>query len=62
MGGARLQISNGKENGLSSNFNLGLQWGLSEEGFHQPPGGLFASVGQMGNVGFGGVSPNLPNP
>lgn len=63
MGGERLQISNGKENGVSSNFNLGLQWSLPEEGeFCHPPGGLFASVGQMGNMGFGGVAPNPSNP
>lgn len=62
MGGGRLQISKGKENGLSSNFNLGFQWGFPAEGIHPPPGGLFASVGQMDSMGFGGGSPNPPNP
>lgn len=61
MGGGRLQISSENENGFSSNFNLGLQWSIPEEGFHPPPGGLFASVGQMGNMGFGGVAPNPSN-
>lgn len=61
MGVKRLQIYNGKENGFMCNTNLGLQWGFPEEGFHQPIGGLFASVGQVRSVGFGGVSPNPTN-
>lgn len=64
MGFDRLQISNGKENGFLTNCNLGLQWSIQEESYQPlaPTGGLFASVGQMGSVGFGGgVSPNPTN-
>lgn len=62
MGGARLQISNAKGNGFLCNSNLGLQWSISEEGYyHKPNGGLFACVGQMGSMGFGGVTPNPSN-
>lgn len=64
MGFDRLQICNGKENGFLSNCNLGLQWSISEESYQTlpPTGGLFASIGQMGSVGFGGgVSPNPSN-
>lgn len=43
--------------GVFPNCDLGLQWGLQEGAFH--PGGLFASVGQVG-MGFG-ISPNSPN-
>ncbi|XP_019707498.1 adenine nucleotide transporter BT1, chloroplastic/mitochondrial isoform X3 [Elaeis guineensis] len=46
-----------KRDGFFPFPDLGLSWNL-QEGFY-PPGGLFASVGQMG-VGFG-VSPN-PHP
>ncbi|EXB96787.1 Protein brittle-1 [Morus notabilis] len=35
--------------------------GFSQEASYHP-GGLFASVGQVGMSGFGGVNPNPPNP
>ncbi|KAK9279816.1 hypothetical protein L1049_013498 [Liquidambar formosana] len=54
MGRGRLQVSDGSRDGVFSNCDLGLQWGLQEGSFH--PGGLFASVGQVG-MGFG-ISPN----
>lgn len=54
MGRGRLQVSDGSRVGVFSNCDLGLQWGLQEGSFH--PGGLFASVGQVG-MGFG-ISPN----
>lgn len=46
-----------RRDGLFSVGNLGLQWGSKDECFY--PGGLFASVGQVG-MGFG-MSPNSPN-
>lgn len=46
-----------KKHGLFSGVELGFQWTAQEDCFH--PGGLFASVGQVG-MGFG-VSPNSPN-
>ncbi|KAF5942948.1 hypothetical protein HYC85_020590 [Camellia sinensis] len=46
------------QSSLFSFSGLGLQWGLPEGSFH--PGGLFASVGHVGNMGFG-ISPNSPN-
>ena len=62
MGWDRLQISNGKNNGFLTNCTLGLQWSIPDEScIHSVPSteGLFASIGQMGSVGFGGgVSPN----
>ncbi|KAL2897986.1 Adenine nucleotide transporter BT1 chloroplastic/mitochondrial [Bienertia sinuspersici] len=64
MGWDRLQISNGNEKGFLANCNLGLQWSIPDEGYQPfpPKGGLFASVGQMGSMGFGGgVSPNPTN-
>ncbi|OVA00446.1 Mitochondrial carrier protein [Macleaya cordata] len=57
----RIQVVEGKKKDgfLSSSSEMGgLQWSLSEGSYH--PGGLFASVGQMG-MGFG-ISPNSPNP
>ncbi|MED6203825.1 Adenine nucleotide transporter bt1, chloroplastic/mitochondrial [Stylosanthes scabra] len=41
--------------------NLGSQWSLHEQeqqGSYYHPGGLFASVGQMGTMGFGVQQPN----
>ncbi|CAO2820735.1 unnamed protein product [Amaranthus hypochondriacus] len=62
MGWDRLQISNGKNNGFLTNCTLGLQWTIPDEScIHSLPSteGIFASIGQMGSVGFGGgVSPN----
>ncbi|KAI5669580.1 hypothetical protein M9H77_19433 [Catharanthus roseus] len=50
-----------KGHGSISNSQLGLQWSLQDDSFY-PVGGLFASVGQMGNnMGFD-VSPNSPKP
>lgn len=46
------------KDGFFSVCGLGSQWN-TQEGFYHP-GGLFASVGQVG-MGFG-VSPNPPNP
>ncbi|XP_042513092.1 adenine nucleotide transporter BT1, chloroplastic/mitochondrial-like [Macadamia integrifolia] len=57
MAGRRLQAIEDKRDGLFSSPGINIQWGLQEGSFH--PGGLFASVGQMG-MGFG-ISPN-PNP
>ncbi|XP_043699692.1 adenine nucleotide transporter BT1, chloroplastic/mitochondrial [Telopea speciosissima] len=57
MSGLRLQAVEDKRDGFFSSAGIGLQWGLQEGSFH--PGGLFASVGQMG-MGFG-ISPNSPN-
>lgn len=44
----KIQSLEFKNNGFSSNSNLGLQWNLQDCNFY-PGGGLFASVGQMGN-------------
>ncbi|KAL7166138.1 hypothetical protein ACSBR2_036923 [Camellia fascicularis] len=56
MGRSEFQVLKGKRDGFS---DLGLQWSLPEGSYH--PGGLFASVGQVGNnMGFG-ISPNSPN-
>ncbi|XP_041022763.1 LOW QUALITY PROTEIN: adenine nucleotide transporter BT1, chloroplastic/mitochondrial-like [Juglans microcarpa x Juglans regia] len=52
-----LQLFDDKRDGLFSVCDLGSQWSLQEGFFH--PGGLFASVGQVG-MGFG-VSPNPPD-
>lgn len=41
-----------KKDGFSSTSQLGFQWSLQDGSFH--PGGLFASVGQVGGMGFGG--------
>ncbi|CAL5355324.1 unnamed protein product [Camellia sinensis] len=58
MGRRDLQVLEVKKDGFFSSSGLGLQWSLPEGSFH--PGGLFASVGQVGNMGFG-ISPNSPN-
>ncbi|XP_057467131.1 adenine nucleotide transporter BT1, chloroplastic/mitochondrial-like [Actinidia eriantha] len=58
MGKREIKALGVKNNGLCSVSNLGLQWSPPEGDFH--PGGLFASVGQMGDMGFG-MSPNSPN-
>ncbi|GMI81143.1 EMBRYO DEFECTIVE 104, suppressor of high stearate content 1, SODIUM HYPERSENSITIVE 1 [Hibiscus trionum] len=47
-----------KRDGVFSICDLGSQWSLEPNNSY--PGGLFASVGQVG-MGFG-VSPNSPNP
>lgn len=47
-----------KKDGLPYIPDLGFSWDLQDDFY--PPGGLFASVGQMG-VGFG-ISPSSPNP
>ncbi|CBI21022.3 unnamed protein product, partial [Vitis vinifera] len=57
MGRRGLQVFDDNRKGVFPNCDLGLQWGLQEGAFH--PGGLFASVGQVG-MGFG-ISPNSPN-
>lgn len=57
MGKGKLQVFDENKNGFLSisDFSLSLQDGFSHPvGF----GGLFASVGQVNGVGFGGVSPN----
>ncbi|XP_010250059.1 PREDICTED: adenine nucleotide transporter BT1, chloroplastic/mitochondrial [Nelumbo nucifera] len=58
MARRRVQGVEGKGNGFFSSSGMGLQWNLQDDCFH--PGGLFASVGQVG-MGFG-VSPNSPKP
>ncbi|XP_022729141.1 adenine nucleotide transporter BT1, chloroplastic/mitochondrial-like [Durio zibethinus] len=52
-----IQLFDDKRDGFFSVCDLGSQWCLEQNNFY--PGGLFASVGQMG-IGFG-VSPNSPN-
>ncbi|XP_057504244.1 adenine nucleotide transporter BT1, chloroplastic/mitochondrial-like [Actinidia eriantha] len=56
--GRELQVLEAKKDEFCSGSGLGIQWSLPEGSLH--PGGLFASVGQMGNMGFG-ISPNPPN-
>ncbi|PON76965.1 Mitochondrial carrier protein [Trema orientale] len=58
MGKRGIQVFDDSKDGFFSVCGLGSQWN-TQEGFYQP-GGLFASVGQVG-MGFG-VSPNPPNP
>ncbi|KAL5975312.1 hypothetical protein ACLOJK_031991 [Asimina triloba] len=58
MDGRRFQAIEGKRDGFFSNPEMGFQLNFQECGFS--PGGLFASVGQVG-VGFG-LTPNPPNP
>ena len=60
MGKRGIQVFDDKKDGFFSVCGLGCQsqWNSQEEFYH--PGGLFASVGQVG-MGFG-VSPNPPNP
>ncbi|KAF7154170.1 hypothetical protein RHSIM_Rhsim01G0074200 [Rhododendron simsii] len=57
MGRRRLQGSEDNGGALFSNSGIGFLWSPQDEGYH--PGGLFASVGQMG-MGFG-VTPNSSN-
>ncbi|XVE98594.1 hypothetical protein REPUB_Repub03eG0119600 [Reevesia pubescens] len=58
MGKRGIQLLDDKKDGFFSICDLGSQWSLEQNNYY--PGGLFASVGQMG-MGFG-VSPNSPNP
>ncbi|XVF88138.1 hypothetical protein PTKIN_Ptkin19aG0025900 [Pterospermum kingtungense] len=58
MGKRGIQLFDDKNDGFFSVSDLGSQWSLEQNSFY--PGGLFASVGQMG-MGYG-VSPNSPNP
>ncbi|XP_020579524.1 adenine nucleotide transporter BT1, chloroplastic/mitochondrial [Phalaenopsis equestris] len=58
MGRKGLPLFENKKDGLPSIPDLGLSWNFQLDFY--PPGGLFASVGQMG-VGFG-ISPTSPNP
>ncbi|XP_059640520.1 adenine nucleotide transporter BT1, chloroplastic/mitochondrial-like [Cornus florida] len=58
MGRREMPVSEGKRDGFFSGSELGFQWSLQEGSFH--PGGLFASVNKVGNMGFG-ISPNSPN-
>ncbi|XP_021276799.1 adenine nucleotide transporter BT1, chloroplastic/mitochondrial [Herrania umbratica] len=58
MGKRGIQLFDDKKDGFFSISDLGSEWSLERN--HLYPGGLFASVGQMG-MGFG-VSPNSPNP
>lgn len=58
MAGRRSEGVDKRKRGLFGIQEMGLQWKHQEECFH--PGGLFASVGQMG-MGFG-MSPNHPTP
>ncbi|KAK9682031.1 hypothetical protein RND81_10G045500 [Saponaria officinalis] len=73
--GKNQQISHGYENNSITNCNLGFQSSVPKEEFqfqfqfqletlnYPPHGGLFASVGQVGSIGFSnGVSPNPKNP
>lgn len=60
MGRKKLQVLEFKHDGLLSNSRLGFQWGVQDDNFYAV-GGLFASVGQMGNMDMG-VSPNSSNP
>ncbi|GMI97586.1 EMBRYO DEFECTIVE 104, suppressor of high stearate content 1, SODIUM HYPERSENSITIVE 1 [Hibiscus trionum] len=55
MSKREVQMFDDKKDGFFSIFDLGSQWSLQQNDFH--PGGLFASVGQMG-IGFGPNSPN----
>lgn len=61
MGGPKMQSLQCKSDGTSSNSQFRFQWSLHPDDNLYPVGGLFASVGQVGNMGFG-VSPNSPNP
>ena len=57
MGRKGIQLFDEKRDGFFSVCNLGSQeWSLQEGFYH--PGGLFASVGQMGTMGFGVQQPN----
>ncbi|XP_059274764.1 adenine nucleotide transporter BT1, chloroplastic/mitochondrial [Lycium ferocissimum] len=52
----KMQVLECKKDGNLSISLLGHQWGVQDSNFC--PGGLFASVGQMGSTGFGVSSPN----
>ncbi|GFY99767.1 mitochondrial substrate carrier family protein [Actinidia rufa] len=58
MAGGRLPGFEDNGGGLFPNSGIGFLWNPQDEGYH--PGGLFASVGQMGmGSGIGiGISPN----
>ncbi|XP_022755333.1 adenine nucleotide transporter BT1, chloroplastic/mitochondrial-like [Durio zibethinus] len=58
MGKRGIQLFDDKKGGFFSICDLESQWSREQNNIY--PGGLFASVGQMG-MGFG-VSPNSPNP
>ncbi|KAL1346885.1 hypothetical protein HN51_020420 [Arachis hypogaea] len=61
MGRKGHQLFDEKNDGFFfSVSNLGSQWNLQEQqqGSYYHPGGLFASVGQMGTMGFGVQQPN----
>ncbi|KAL1301032.1 hypothetical protein HN51_045662 [Arachis hypogaea] len=60
MGRKGHQLFDEKNDGFFfSVSNLGSQWSVQEqEGSYYHPGGLFASVGQMGTMGFGVQQPN----
>uniref|UniRef100_A0A5B6ZMI1 Adenine nucleotide transporter BT1 n=1 Tax=Davidia involucrata TaxID=16924 RepID=A0A5B6ZMI1_DAVIN len=58
MGSREMPVLEGKKDGLFSVSGLGFQWSLQGGSSH--PGGLFASVNQVGNMGCG-ISPNSPN-
>ncbi|KAK9071341.1 hypothetical protein SSX86_009909 [Deinandra increscens subsp. villosa] len=47
--------------GLFPNSGIGFLWCSRDDNFSQS-GTFFASVGQMGRGGFGGVNPSSPNP
>ncbi|XP_068648515.1 adenine nucleotide transporter BT1, chloroplastic/mitochondrial-like [Aristolochia californica] len=55
MAGRGVQSIEDQKVGFFSSPDLGFQWSINNDSFS--PGGLFASVGQVG-VGFGGISPN----
>ncbi|VFQ97768.1 unnamed protein product [Cuscuta campestris] len=57
MKGQRMEVLEFKRGGFSSSSQLGFQWSLQDGNFR--PGGLFASVGQMG--GSMDFSPSSPN-
>ncbi|OIT35565.1 PREDICTED: adenine nucleotide transporter BT1, chloroplastic/mitochondrial [Nicotiana attenuata] len=60
MGRREMQVLECKRDGNLCNSQLGFQWSLQDSNF-VPVGGLFASVGQMGSMGFGVSSPNNSN-
>lgn len=64
MGRKGIQLFNDEDDTRDRFFSiseLASQWNpLSQDGYYYPPGGLFASVGQMG-MGFG-VQPNASDP
>ncbi|XP_057427327.1 adenine nucleotide transporter BT1, chloroplastic/mitochondrial-like [Lotus japonicus] len=58
MGMRGVSLFDDRNDGFFSVSNLGSQWNVQNEGYHHP-GGLFASIGQMG-MGFG-QTPNDPS-